>query len=164
MENRAWGQFKLDGVKLLDGEADSPLSEYALTVSTSPHWHGGEPKAMIHPADGPAPEPKAPKIDHDSSIKKLGKLFEDADTLDYLKLEGIEPIAGDGGPDRARYLAIYNRMVVHNTKEMRGADVSEAEGGWQIEYENEDPTIYELFEKECAKNGSKVILPSLVRA
>ncbi len=66
------------------------------------------------------------------------------------------------GPDRARYLAIYNRMVVHNTREMRGADVSEAEGGWQIE--DEDPAIYDLFERECARHGSQFVLPRLARA
>jgi hypothetical protein len=39
------------------------------------------------------------------------------------------------------------------------ADVSAKEGGIQVEYEDEDPRILELFEAECAKHG----VPSRMR-
>ena len=29
----------------------------------------------------------------------------------------------------------------------------------QIEYEDEDPEVYELYEQECAKRGAEVVLP-----
>ena len=29
----------------------------------------------------------------------------------------------------------------------------------QIEYEDEDPAVYELYERECAKSGAEVVLP-----
>jgi hypothetical protein len=29
----------------------------------------------------------------------------------------------------------------------------------QIEYEDEDPAIYALYEEECAKHGAEVVLP-----
>src|SRR5207249_3927858 len=46
------------------------------------------------------------------------------------------------GPSPARYLAYtFGSMVVTNTKAQNGAEVSEREGGWQIEYEDEDPAI-----------------------
>ncbi|MBM2810489.1 MAG: Gentisate 1,2-dioxygenase [Chloroflexi bacterium] len=63
------------------------------------------------------------------------------------------------GPVPARYLAIYTNMVIENTKALRGADVSEREGGWQIEYEDEDPAIYALFEDECRKHDAVVTQP-----
>ena len=34
-----------------------------------------------------------------------------------------------------------------------GADVSAKEGGIQVEYEDEDPRILDLYEQECAKHG-----------
>ncbi|MPZ15326.1 MAG: cupin domain-containing protein [Chloroflexi bacterium] len=33
------------------------------------------------------------------------------------------------------------------------ADVSEKEGGWQVEYQDEDPEIHRIFEAELAKRG-----------
>ena len=64
------------------------------------------------------------------------------------------------GPTPARYLAYtFGALYVGNTMmNTSGADLSEAEGGWQVEYENEDPDVFEIFESECAKNGSKVTL------
>jgi hypothetical protein len=32
-------------------------------------------------------------------------------------------------------------------------DKSVKEGGMQVEYEDEDPRILELYERECAKHG-----------
>ena len=31
----------------------------------------------------------------------------------------------------------------------------------QIEYEDEDPSIYETYAKECARSGAEVVLPDL---
>ena len=36
-----------------------------------------------------------------------------------------------------------------------------AYGGWQIEYEDEDPEIGRLFEAECAKSGAEVKMPPI---
>ncbi|HZT08822.1 MAG TPA: ethanolamine ammonia lyase-activating protein, partial [Chloroflexota bacterium] len=64
------------------------------------------------------------------------------------------------GPTPARYLAYtFGSLVVDNTRAMRGAEVSEREGGWQIEYEDEDPEVYDLFARECARNGAEVTIP-----
>jgi hypothetical protein len=44
------------------------------------------------------------------------------------------------------------------------SDVSLAYGGWQIEYEDEDPEIRCIFAEECAKSGAEVKMPLLGNA
>ncbi|MFN0071650.1 MAG: cupin domain-containing protein [Chloroflexota bacterium] len=60
----------------------------------------------------------------------------------------------------SRYLAldfggIRYRVSEKRAKNYEGMDVSMKDGGIQIEYEDEDPRILDLFEKECAKAGSQ---------
>jgi quercetin dioxygenase-like cupin family protein len=64
------------------------------------------------------------------------------------------------GPTPARYLAYtFGGIVVSNTAAMaNSAAMSELEGGWQIEYQDEDPAVFDLFERECARNGAEVTL------
>ena len=53
-------------------------------------------------------------------------------------------VFGFGG---RRYPVFQNRKNAYLK-----ADVSQKNGGIQVEYEDEDPRILEYFEKECAKN------------
>jgi len=60
----------------------------------------------------------------------------------------------------SRYLAldfggIRYKVTDKKSKNYEGMDVSMKDGGIQIEYEDEDPRILELFEQECAKAGSQ---------
>lgn len=64
------------------------------------------------------------------------------------------------GPVAARYVAFtFSSMVLTSLKGLSGPELSEKEGGWQIEYEDEDPEIYDLYAAECSKNGAQVTLP-----
>ncbi|HEY3118952.1 MAG TPA: ethanolamine ammonia lyase-activating protein [Chloroflexota bacterium] len=64
------------------------------------------------------------------------------------------------GTSPTRYMAcLYSSLVAANTQTVEGSTVSEEDGGWQIEYEDEDPEVYALFERECAQHGAKVELP-----
>jgi mannose-6-phosphate isomerase-like protein (cupin superfamily) len=61
------------------------------------------------------------------------------------------------GTNRARYLAL--RPGDMGLKSPRGggdegADRSLKEGGWQVEYEDEDREIHEIFEKDVAAHGA----------
>ncbi|MDP2644223.1 MAG: cupin domain-containing protein [Desulfobacterales bacterium] len=63
------------------------------------------------------------------------------------------------GTTRARYLALRSGDMGLMTpgkgsSGARMADKSMKEGGWQIEYEDEDHEIHEIFERELAKNGA----------
>jgi hypothetical protein len=41
-------------------------------------------------------------------------------------------------------------------------DVSETEGGTQVEYEDEDPRIHRMFEEELARHGAVCRMRALV--
>jgi hypothetical protein len=68
------------------------------------------------------------------------------------------------GPTPARYLALRlgnldrsgNREGSENGLPM--STISEREGGWQVDYGDQDPAVHELFKAECAKNGATVTL------
>jgi mannose-6-phosphate isomerase-like protein (cupin superfamily) len=69
------------------------------------------------------------------------------------------------GPEPARYLALrFTGIKFRPTgRGTDGADVSVKLGGWQIEYEDEDPRIHQIFEEDCRKYGGvcrmKAIIP-----
>jgi mannose-6-phosphate isomerase-like protein (cupin superfamily) len=63
----------------------------------------------------------------------------------------------NSGSTRARYLALRSGDQGLNTPKGGGgenADRSLKEGGWQIEYEDEDREIHAIFEKELAAHGA----------
>jgi quercetin dioxygenase-like cupin family protein len=71
------------------------------------------------------------------------------------------------GPTPARYLALRLGALDEleagpKNARIDGAPlttISEREGGWQIDYKDEDPAIYHLYVEECAKHGATVRLP-----
>jgi len=63
----------------------------------------------------------------------------------------------NSGTTRARYLALRPGDMGLRTPKGgggEGADRSMKEGGWQIEYEDEDREIHSIFEKELKANGA----------
>jgi hypothetical protein len=68
------------------------------------------------------------------------------------------------GAKPARYLALKARGRKHTRpwgSKIYDVDQSTAGGGDQIEYEDEDPKIRQMFEEELAKNGVKSRMPPL---
>jgi quercetin dioxygenase-like cupin family protein len=69
----------------------------------------------------------------------------------------------NSGPGRARYLALRLGSLDRTGNEGRDglplSTISEREGGWQMDYEDEDPEVYKLYERECARNEANVMLP-----
>jgi mannose-6-phosphate isomerase-like protein (cupin superfamily) len=71
----------------------------------------------------------------------------------------------NSGTTRARYLALRSGDMGLNTPRGGGgenADRSMKEGGWQIEYEDEDPEIHKIFERELATNGATCRMKAFV--
>jgi quercetin dioxygenase-like cupin family protein len=66
----------------------------------------------------------------------------------------------NSGNQPARYLAL--KMLSRRFKLTPGkikSDVPLNQGGWQIEYEDEDPEIMRMFEEACAQSGATVKMP-----
>ena len=57
------------------------------------------------------------------------------------------------GPTPARYLALRQDQAIDYNRGRSFADLSEREGGGQVEYPDENPEIHRLFEEECAEHG-----------
>jgi hypothetical protein len=69
------------------------------------------------------------------------------------------------GPTRARYLALRpGTGGFFSPQGGRGrlADVDIKEGGNQIEYADENPTIHEIFEAELARHGATCRMKAFV--
>ena len=61
------------------------------------------------------------------------------------------------GPTRARYLALRLGefgLTSPASKDGWNADKSIKDGGWQVEYQDENPKVHEIFEAELAKHGA----------
>ncbi|MBI2090516.1 MAG: ethanolamine ammonia lyase-activating protein [Deltaproteobacteria bacterium] len=71
----------------------------------------------------------------------------------------------NSGSTRARYLALRSGDMGLETPRGgggEGADRSLKEGGWQIEYEDEDREIHEIFEKELVAHGARCKMKAFV--
>ena len=71
----------------------------------------------------------------------------------------------NSGAEPSRYLAL--KILSRKYKLQPGkiqSDVPLAYGGWQIEYEDEDPIIRKTFEAECAKSGAQMKMPALLKS
>jgi mannose-6-phosphate isomerase-like protein (cupin superfamily) len=62
----------------------------------------------------------------------------------------------NSGTNRARYLALRagHMGLIKPGKSGENSSKSLKEGGWQVEYEDEDREIHEIFEKELAAHGA----------
>jgi quercetin dioxygenase-like cupin family protein len=72
-------------------------------------------------------------------------------------------------PDKSRYLVfgfggMRYRVLESKSRSVEGMDVSQKQGGIQVEYEDEDPRILKLYERELAKRGVKSRMGEFVRA
>lgn len=69
----------------------------------------------------------------------------------------------NSGTKRARYMALRDGkggFIAPNT--VVGGDVSMKEGGIQVEYEDEDREIHEIFEAELAKSGAQCNMKAFI--
>ena len=70
----------------------------------------------------------------------------------------------NSGTKRARYMALRSGDGGFNDPlaPWKGADASITEGGWQVEYSDEEREIHEIFEAELAKKGAQCNMKAFI--
>ena len=69
----------------------------------------------------------------------------------------------NSGASPARYLAL--KMISRMYKLVPGkikSDVPLNQGGWQIEHEQEDNDVIDMFVEACRRSGAKVDMPHII--
>ncbi len=130
------------------------ISEFPIGTYKKAHWHGpgahvfvlsGQGYSLLWPKDGK-------REDRIRVDWKPGALVVPPNEWFHQHF--------NGGAQPARYLALrwgshrYGK-IAGITPSTEGADKSLEDGGSQIEYSFEDPTVLDEFEEECIKNGAK---------
>lgn len=62
----------------------------------------------------------------------------------------------NNGAEPARYLALKPWGFKYKVEELKDTGEDVKKGGAQIEYEDQDPEIHQVFEEECRKSGAHV--------
>jgi oxalate decarboxylase/phosphoglucose isomerase-like protein (cupin superfamily) len=70
----------------------------------------------------------------------------------------------NAGTTPARYLALRWGSKKHRFRKRYGIDKSVKEGGDQIEYQDEDPSVREMFEQALARHGLESQMASAYEA
>jgi uncharacterized RmlC-like cupin family protein len=137
---------------LMSGNAMSAhMSEFPPGTYKKAHRHGPGAEIIILGGIGYsllwfAGDKKKEKVDW-----KEGSIFSPMDGQYHQHFN-----VGNGP---ARYLAYtFGALTRQNTTRNPAADVSEREGGMQVEYEHEDDDVWEIFNAECAKHNTPVTL------
>ena len=153
----AWKERGASGSNVQFCLADAPLhahiSEFGVGTYKKAHWHGagfhifcvtGEGYSLLW-KDGEDP------VNTVREEWSPGTLYAPPDGPTYHQHFNLAPTP-------SRYLALGFGGVRHPVldsarRNYEGMDVSKEDGGFQVEYEDEDPRIVELYERELAKRG-----------
>lgn len=137
---------------LADGTMHAHMSEFSVGTYKKGHRHG--PDVHIYPVTGHGYSLLWYEGDEDwrRFDWKRGSLFAPADQQFHQHFNTSNK--------PARYLAVaFGSLRYPFTESTRsafiGSDISTREGGRQIEYEDEDPRIRQLFEEELSKYDVK---------
>ena len=133
------------GFLMSDNACSVHISEFPPGTYKKAHRHGAGAHVIIRGGEG------------DSMLHCEGKEDERI-KADWKDGSIFSPQHGEyhqhfnTGPTPARYLACtFGRAVV--VSQNAHADTN------QIEYPDEDPAVYQLYEAECLKRGAEIVLP-----
>lgn len=146
-------------LEFADNSMGAHISEFPVGTYKKAHRHG--PGAHVIILDGVGFSTLWEKLD-DDKIRcdwKPGAVIVPPDNWFHQHF--------NTGNDPARYLALkftgkkYHQSV-GNFGMTEGSGVSITEGGWQIEYPDEDPAVHEMFEREARAHGATCRMQGLI--
>jgi oxalate decarboxylase/phosphoglucose isomerase-like protein (cupin superfamily) len=154
MKLHTWAQRGGGGanvmLELADNTMGAHISEFAIGMYKKAHRHGPGAHVVILDGVGYSLLWKNDFSEHIKCDWKPGAVIVPPEDWFHEHFNtGNEP---------ARYLALRYSGLKHrqayNVQRGDGSDVSVKEGGWQIEYEDEDPSVHQVFESELKKHGA----------
>lgn len=143
--NRVPGDMSMQ-FHLANNQMRCHLSEFAPGLYKRAHRHGAGAHVVILTSEG---------------YSLLWLEGEERRKVDWKDGSVLSPMAMEyhqhfnTGPTAARYLAL--RLGELDTRRRQGLSYDEREIDG-IPYDEEDPTIYDQYVEECAKNGAEVVL------
>src|SRR5687768_4283790 len=154
IELKSWGDRGAGGSNIMfvlaDGTMHAHISEMPVGTYKKGHRHGSDFHVFAVTGQGYSLYWYEGEKDMRRFDWKHGSIFAPTDMLFHQHF--------NVSPEPARYLAVAFGGLRYPTladkrKTYLGMDVSVKEGGRQIEYEDEDPRIREIYEAELRKNG-----------
>ncbi len=137
-------------IELADNSMGAHISQFGIGMYKKAHRHGPGAHVII--------------LDGDGYSLLWPREFADHHKCDWRPGAVVVPPDGwfhehfNSGNRPARYLALRYTGLKHRqptaVQQSEGADVSVKDGGWQIEYEDEDPAVHQLFEAELRSHGA----------
>ncbi len=146
-------------LQLADASISCHISRFQVGTYKKAHRHGPGAHLLILEGQGFS-------LFWEGDSKEWQKVDWKPGTLAVVPFDDCLHQHFNAGPGSARYLAILagtgGGRKFGSGERQRGSDVSMNEGGNQMEYEDEDPRVHELFEAEVAANGAPCRMKALV--
>jgi|SRR5579884_1607001 quercetin dioxygenase-like cupin family protein len=156
MQLHGWAQRGGGGtnvmLELADNSMGAHISQFQVGMYKKAHRHGPGAHVIILDGDGYSTLWKDDFNQHVKCDWRPGAVVVPPEDWFHQHF--------NTGAAPARYLALrYSglkyRQPVNARRGEDGGDVSVKEGGWQIEYEDEDASIHQLFESELRRHGAQ---------
>jgi len=163
MRTHTWSQRGGGGsnimLELADNSMGAHISQFAIGMYKKAHRHGPGAHVIILDGVGYSNLWEKDFAGHKKCDWRPGAVIVPPDNWFHQHFNtGAEP---------ARYLALRysglrHRQAYNVQRGEEGSDVSLKEGGWQIEYEDEDRSVHQLFESELKQHGAACHMKSQV--
>src|SRR5712691_2994065 len=156
MELHTWAQRGGGGsnvmLELADNSMGAHISQFQIGMYKKAHRHGPGAHVVILDGDGYSTLWENSFDEHVKCDWKPGAVIVPPEDWFH---EHFNTGAAPARYLALRYSGLKHRQARNTRRGEDGSDVSVKEGGWQIEYEDEDPSVHQLFESEVRRHGAE---------